>query len=111
MGSPERRQFTAEQKAQILRRHLVDGVPVSDDLCDEHKIAPSRLYTWQRQVMDNMAQLLEHGSRRNGRPETAKISQAEQKIAALESRLAKKDSVIAEISAEYVRLKKESGET
>ena len=110
MGSPERRQFTAEQKAQIVRRHLVDGVPVSD-LCDEHKIAPSRLYTWQRQVMDNMAQLLEHGSRRNGRPETAKIAQAEQKIAALESRLAKKDSVIAEISAEYVRLKKESGET
>ncbi len=40
MGTAERRQFTAEQKAHIVRRHLVDGVAVSD-LCDEHKIAPS----------------------------------------------------------------------
>ena len=29
-----RRKFTAEEKAAMLRRHLVDKVPVSD-LCDE----------------------------------------------------------------------------
>jgi len=51
-----------------VRRHLVNGVQVSD-LCDEHKIAPSMLYSWQRLVMENMAQLLEHGSRHNGHRE------------------------------------------
>ena len=29
-----RKQFTAEQKIAILRRHLVERIPVSD-LCDE----------------------------------------------------------------------------
>ena len=42
-----RRQFTAEQKAAILRRHLMDKVPVSD-LCAEYKLQPSVFYGWQR---------------------------------------------------------------
>jgi transposase len=109
MSKSERRQFTAEQKAEIVRRHLVDRVAVSD-LCDQYKIAPSMLYAWQKQVLDAMAQTLEHGSRRNGQRESARLSQAEHKVAALEARLAKKDAVIAEISAEYVQLKKELGE-
>ena len=33
----QRRQFTAEKKATILRRHLADKVPVSD-LCDKYQI-------------------------------------------------------------------------
>jgi len=110
MSTIERRQFSAEQKAEIVRRHLVDGVAVSD-LCDEYKIAPGVYYSWQKVAMENLAQLLEHGSRRNGKQSSAQNAQAEQKIAALEARLAKKDSVIAEISAEYVRLKKEFGES
>ena len=40
MGKQKRRRFTTEQKAVILRRHLVDKVPVSD-LCDEYKIQPT----------------------------------------------------------------------
>jgi hypothetical protein len=39
----QRRQFTPEDKATILRRHLVDRVPVSD-LCDEYKIQPTLFY-------------------------------------------------------------------
>ncbi len=39
----QRRNFTAEQKADILRQHLVDKVAVSD-LCDKHKIQPSLFY-------------------------------------------------------------------
>ena len=109
MSTVERRQYSAEQKAQIVRRHLVDGVPVSN-LCDEYKIAPGVYYSWQKLVVDNMAQLLEHGSRRNGNQAAPQVAQAEQKIAALEAKLLKKDTVIADISTEYVRLKKELGE-
>jgi len=110
MSNAERRQYTAEQKAQIVRRHLVDKVAVSD-LCEEYGIAPSMFYNWQKLVFDQMAQLLEHGNRRNSKVESARVAQAEQRIEALEAKLAKKDSVIAEISEEYVRLKKELGAT
>jgi hypothetical protein len=40
-----RRKFTTEQKVAILRRYLVDKVPISD-VCDEYKIQPSLLYCW-----------------------------------------------------------------
>jgi transposase len=43
MSQSKRRHFTAEQKGEILRRHLGDKVPVSD-LCDEYGIQPSLLY-------------------------------------------------------------------
>jgi transposase-like protein len=109
MAKTERRDHTPDKKAEIVRRHLVDGVPVSD-LCDEYKIAPSLFYGWQKQVLDAMSSTLEHGARRNANRESARLREAEERIAALEARLAKKDTVIAEISAEYVALKKELGE-
>lgn len=102
-----RKKFTVEQKAAILRRHLQDKVPVSD-LCDEYKIQPSVLYGWQRHLLENMATALEPDRRR--RPHDNREAKLESKIEALEAKLAKKDSVIAEISEEYVALKKELGE-
>jgi len=49
-----RRHFTTEQKAEILRRHLVDKLPVSE-LCNELGLQPSVFYQWQRQVHENLA--------------------------------------------------------
>jgi transposase len=49
-----RRHFTTEQKVAILKRHMVDKVPVSD-LCDEENLQPSVFYTWQRQALENLA--------------------------------------------------------
>ena len=34
-----RKHYTAEQKLALLRRRLIDKVPVSD-LCDEHGLRP-----------------------------------------------------------------------
>jgi transposase len=108
MPKADRRQFSAEQKAQIVRRHLVDRVAVSD-LCDEYQLSPSVFYNWQKQALDSMTAALEHGARRAG--ESSRLREAEQRVAALEARLARKDAVIAEISAEYVQIKKELGES
>ena len=106
MSKRSRPSFTTEQKVAILRRHLVDKVPVSD-LCEEYKLQPSVLYHWQNQLFEHMAAALEavpgNRSPRHGKQLSAKVEQ-------LESRLAKKDAVIAEISAEYVQLKKGLGE-
>ena len=38
-NSRERRHFTPQQKVAIVKRHLVDGVPISD-LCDQHHLLP-----------------------------------------------------------------------
>lgn len=99
-----RRNFSSEEKATILRRHLADKVSVAD-LAEEYHIQPSVLYQWQRQLLDNAARALE--SRRGADRREAKL---EAKIEALETKLQHKDSVIAEISEEFVKTKKELGE-
>ena len=101
-----RRQFSVEQKAAILRRHLIDKVPVSD-LCDEYKLQPSVFYQWQRLAAENLAGALEKS---DGNGASKREQQLAAKVEHLEAKLARKDSVIAEISAEYVQLKKELGE-
>ena len=40
-----RRSFTAEQKANVVRRHLKNKVAVSD-LADEFGIQPSQIHQW-----------------------------------------------------------------
>lgn len=100
-----RRQFSTEQKVAILRRHLVDKVPVSD-LCDEYKLQPSVFYQWQRALFDNLAGAFERAPSNV----SSREKQLADKVERLEARLARKDTVIAEISAEYVQLKKELGE-
>ena len=103
-----RRQFTPDEKATILRRHLADKVPVSD-LCDEYRIQPSLFYFWQRQALENLGAAFQDGRTRRGQAQTAK--QERERIAALEARLATKDAVIAEVSEEYLALKKKLGES
>ena len=45
--SKKRKQYSPAEKVSILRRHLLDGVPVSD-LCDAHGIHPTMFYKWQK---------------------------------------------------------------
>jgi transposase len=101
-----RRHYTAEQKAEILKEHLVDKVPVSE-VCNKHQLQPSVFYDWLKQVQGNLVGALTT-------PTSAGPSKREKELAAenaqLKARLAKKDSVIAEIAAEYTQLKKELGE-
>jgi transposase len=101
-----RRTFTAAQKAEILRRHLADKVPVSD-LCDQYSIQPSLFYLWQRQLLENLEAALQDG--RTQRTEREAAAREKERTAALEAALARKDAVIAEVSEQYLSLKKELG--
>lgn len=96
-----RKRFTAEQKAAIVRQHLVDRKPIAD-VCEEHVIQPTVFYRWQKQVFDGLAGLFEKSQ--VGRPG----GQAEE-IAQLKARLARKDEVIAEITEDLIDAKKKSG--
>jgi transposase-like protein len=109
MAKRKRRKHTNEQKAEILRRHLVDKVAVSD-LCDEYKIQPSVFYGWQKQLMDNLATAVEATSGQSQRRAQTKDRELTKKVKKLEADLQRKEHVIAEISEEYVALKKELGE-
>lgn len=99
-----RRHFTPEEKAAILRRHLSDKVPVAD-LCEEYKLQPSVFYQWQRQLLDNAARALE--SQRGSNSREMKLAA---QVETLQDKLRRKDGVIAEISEEFVKVKKELGE-
>ena len=50
----ERKHYTAEEKVAILRRHLLDKVPVSD-LCEELALQPTVFYRWQKEFFENGA--------------------------------------------------------
>lgn len=104
MSKRERRHHTPEQKAALLKRHLVDKIPVSQ-VCNEAGIQPSVFYKWQRDLLEAAPEVF---SGRRGAPKREQGLEA--KVLALEAKLQRKDAVIAEVSEEYVKLKKELGE-
>jgi transposase-like protein len=101
-GRGERRHFSPQQKVAIVKEHLLDGVPISD-LCDRHRIQPTQFYLWQKQLFENGVAAFERKSKHVGPlPE-------QQKIQALQAKLATKNEVIAELMEECVSLKKLDG--
>ena len=99
----KRKNYTPGEKVSILRRHLLDKVPVSD-LCDELALNPSVFYTWQKQFFENGAAAFQHKPKHNG------PSAEQRKIQQLEAKLTQKNEVLAELMQEHVQLKKELGE-
>ncbi len=97
----KRKQYTPQEKVTILKRHLMDNIPVSD-LCDEHDLHPNVFYRWQSQFFEGGAAAFEQESSRE-------LGRLKRQVAALEERLARKDAVLAEITEEYVRCKKNDG--
>lgn len=96
-----RRKFSAQEKVAILRRHLLEKVPVSE-LCDEHHLAPNLFYRWQKAFFENGAVAFE---RDNG----TEVRHLKERVEALQTRLAHRDEVIAEIMESHVALKKTLG--
>ena len=98
----KRKHYTPEEKVAILRRHLVEGVPISD-LCDEQGLQPTVFYRWQKEFFENEAAAFLPRGRTNHQPE-------KERIAYLEKKIQTKDEVLAELMAEHVALKKRVGE-
>src|SRR6202007_394446 len=100
----ERKHYTAEEKVAILRRHLLDRVPVSD-LCEELGLQPTVFYRWQKEFFENGAaafQTTEHPRRQ--------AEEKQKRIEFLEKKVQTKDEVLAELMAEHIALKKSIGE-
>src|SRR5438874_3117392 len=104
MNKP-RRHFAGTEKVAILKRHLLDKVPISD-LCDELDLYPNQFYGWLKEFFENG-----HAAFDNGRKTKAVEDAKERKIEQLEAKLQRKDSVLAELMEEHVLLKKSLGES
>jgi transposase len=63
----ERKHYTAEEKVAILRRHLLDKVPVSDQ-CEEQALQPTVFYRWQKEFFENGAAAFQTPERPRFRP-------------------------------------------
>jgi transposase-like protein len=100
--SRTRKNYTPEEKVGILKRHLVEKVPVSD-LCDELGLNPTVFYGWQKQFFENGAAAFQ-------KPRGRQTDHRDQKIEKLEAKLTQKNEVLAELMQEHVQLKKELGE-
>lgn len=100
-----RKNYTPAEKIALLRRHLIEKVPVSD-LCDEQQLNVNVFYQWQRLFFENGAAAFERTAAKQRRSEDAKDRQ----IAQLQAKLAQKHEVISELMEENVRVKKLNGE-
>jgi len=96
-----RKQYTPEEKVAIVRKHLIEQVPVSD-ICEDYQLQPTVYYRWQRALFEQGAMVFE----RQGVSESHKLKC---QITQLEEKLAKKHEVLSEVMEEYVALKKENG--
>jgi len=97
-----RKNYTPGEKVAILKRHLLEKVPVSD-LCDELGLNPTVFYGWQKLFFENGAAAFQKTRRRQA-------DRRDEKIEKLEAKLTQKNEVLAELMQEHVQLKKELGE-
>ena len=100
----KRRHFQSTEKVAILKRHLIEKVPISD-LSDELDIQPTQIYDWLKKFFENG-----HTAFDNGRKGKTVEDTQKHKIEQLEAKLQRKDSVLAELMEEHVSLKKSLGE-
>ncbi len=96
MNKP-RRHFADPQKVAILKRHLIDKIPVSD-LCDE-------FHDCLKKFFENGHLAFANGRKAKG------VEEAQQaKIQQLEAKLVRKNEVMAELMEAHTELKKNLGE-
>jgi transposase len=97
----KRRNFTGAEKVSILRRHLLEQVPISE-VCEQAGIQPTQFYEWQKRFFENGAAAFAAPGKTQ--------DPAAKRIGALEAKLRQKNEVLSELMEEHVALKKELGE-
>lgn len=96
-----RRQFSDEQKSEIILAHLIDKLPVSE-VCEQYEISPNMFYRWLAEFKANAAGAFR---KPDVRKKKAELRIKEQ----LEAEIQKKDSIIAYVTTELMESKKKNG--
>jgi len=90
--------YTAERKVKILREHLENRVSISE-LSERYRVHPTMLYKWKKELFEGALETFSQKHKKHH-------NQQDSKTKALEEKLKKKDSLIAEIIEENIELKK-----
>ena len=86
-----RKQYSAQEKVAILRKHLLDKNLVSE-LCDECGLQPTVFHRWQKQLFEQAAESCFHRTRKS---ESTRLKRQT-------AELATKDEVLGEVMEENV---------
>src|SRR5262245_54908591 len=81
MSKRTRRRYSPEQKADLVRQHVVDMKPVSE-ICNTAQLQPSVFYKWERDLLEAAPSVFA------GHRALSREQELEAKIAALEAKLA-----------------------
>ena len=95
------KQYTPTEKVAILRRHLIDQVPVSE-VCREHQLHPNVFYRWQKIFFEGGAAAFAPSG-------STQVNRLTQQVETLQAQLVRKNEVLAEVMEAYVQLKKNTG--
>ena len=102
MSKRERRNFSPQEKAQILKEHLAEGKPISE-ICDRYGVHPTLFHRWQQQLFENASSAFE-------KRDKGAEARWQKKISKLESKIQHKNEVLSELMEEHIALKKSLGE-
>ena len=102
MTKSKKKYHTPEQKVAILKKHLVEGVPLSD-ICDQYGLHPSVFYRWQKAFFEKGHLAFESST-------DSSTNKLERKVSKLEQNLTQKNEVLSELMEEHIKLKKNLGE-
>ncbi len=87
------KRYSPIQKVEILREHLDNHVSISN-LSDRFNVSPAMIYYWKKQLFEGAITLF-----KNNKKDQFKFKE-------LQDKLKEKDTIIAEIVADNIRLKK-----
>jgi transposase len=99
------RVYSPAERVAILKRYLVEKVPISD-LCEEFTIHVNQFHAWLKIFFENGAVAFE-----TPRPTKAVENAHAKKIEQLEAKLVRKNEVMAELLEAHTELKKSLGES
>ncbi len=107
MSGP-RRTFTAAQRADVVRRHLKDKVPVSQ-LAEELNVQPGQIHLWVQTLLSQAERAFQKPSKTSKRSAVKLEQKKDGKIQQLEEKLTLKNEVISELMEENVKPKSNVG--
>lgn len=96
-----KKRYTSEEKTIILREHLENNVRVSD-LAEKYGVHVNAIYKWKKKMFENAPENFSN----TGKKQNKRLTAQEARIAELEKVLAQRESVIAEVVADNIELKK-----
>lgn len=93
-----RKQHSAVKKVEILREQLENQIPISE-LSRRYGINPNLIHKWKKQLFESGIEVFSRNNEKALQGQNARIGLLEEKIK-------DRDSLIAEIMADNIRLKK-----